>query len=153
MTIDIDAIRAEWLRHCGLCDAGLLTECTCPKGDVRSLVSALCNEVEQTRAKVDELTAEREHMELNPTGTADWLKNRVAELTAERDFARDMANTARAGAADAIRALDHARPVVEATVHYVNCSDEEAGTGEPYMALVHAVRVHERQAEKAEVAS
>ena len=36
-------------------------------------------------AEVRRLRAEREHMELNPTGTVDWLKNRVNELTAERD--------------------------------------------------------------------
>lgn len=51
-TNDIDAIRREWLRQCGPCDAGLLIGCTCPPGDVRSVLSALCDEIEQLRARL-----------------------------------------------------------------------------------------------------
>lgn len=52
-TNDIDAIRAEWLHLCGLCDAGVQMECTCPKGDVRPVVSALCEEIEQLRPAIE----------------------------------------------------------------------------------------------------
>lgn len=36
------------------------------------------------------LIAARHHDELNPTGTAEWLTNRVNELTTERDLANDL---------------------------------------------------------------
>lgn len=35
--------------------------------------------------------------------------------------------------------------IARAAIHYVNCPQSEAETGEPYDALVHAVRVHERK--------
>lgn len=43
---------------------------------------------------------------------------------------------------DVDRARD--RTLADLAIHYVNCSDSEAETGEPYDALVHAVRVTER---------
>lgn len=36
------------------------------------------------------------------------------------------------------------RAITNAAIHYVNCDHEEANTGEPWDALVNAVRVHER---------
>lgn len=39
-----DALSAEantWLQMCGHCDAGLNMNCTCPKGDYRSLIHRL----------------------------------------------------------------------------------------------------------------
>jgi hypothetical protein len=41
-------------------------------------------------------------------------------------------------------ALADLRAIADAAIHYVNCDDKEAETGEPYGLLVHAVRVHER---------
>jgi hypothetical protein len=42
--------------------------------------------------------------------------------------------------------FDRERPhaVVEAALRYVNCSDSEAETGEPYDELVQAVRAYEQ---------
>lgn len=36
--------------------------------------------------------------------------------------------------------------LARAAIHYVNCPQTEAETGEPWDALVHVVRVHERKA-------
>jgi len=38
--------------------------------------------------------------------------------------------------------------LARAAIHYVNCPDREAETGEPYDALIHVVRVHERNEER-----
>jgi hypothetical protein len=43
-------IRARpWLVECPQCDAGLMTECLCPDGDVRSIILDLVREVEALR--------------------------------------------------------------------------------------------------------
>ncbi len=41
--------------------------------------------------------------------------------------------------------VERMRVLVETAVHYVNCPDSEAQTGEPWDALVHAVRVYEKE--------
>lgn len=51
-------------------------------------IAAARTDVPALVAEVRRLRAEREHMELHPTGTVDWLKNRVNELTAELDAVR-----------------------------------------------------------------
>lgn len=55
--LDLDAIKATWLRVCGGCDAGMLTDCTHPDGDYRPVMAALVDELEQARA---DLAAERQ---------------------------------------------------------------------------------------------
>lgn len=52
--VDLDAIRTEWLVHCGACDAGLLISCTCSIRDHRPAMLALVNEVERLRGLVPE---------------------------------------------------------------------------------------------------
>ncbi len=59
-------------------------------------------------------------------------ENRAVELAAEVEQLRE-------------RFADF-EAIALAAMHYVNCTDAEAGTGEPYEALVHAIRVHERKA-------
>ncbi|MEU7771257.1 hypothetical protein AB0C44_08015 [Micromonospora taraxaci] len=53
-------------------------------------------------------------MELNPTGTVEWLKNRVNELTAERDAFRDSALLYAAQSSDLKGRLDSARATCNA---------------------------------------
>lgn len=57
--------------------------------------------------------------------------NRAVELAAEVERLRDR--------------LADFEALARAAIHYVNCPDSEAETGEPYAAIVHAVRVHERK--------
>lgn len=48
--LDLDAIRAEWLRQCGPHDYGVDTAgCTCPAGDPRPVIMRLADEVERQR--------------------------------------------------------------------------------------------------------
>jgi hypothetical protein len=56
--------------------------------------------------------------------------NRAVELEAEVDRLRTR--------------LADFKALARAAIHYVNCPDAEAETGEPYDDLVHVVRVHER---------
>ena len=85
-----------FVQQCGPCDAGLPMSCTCPPGDYRHVMVRLMEEVQRLRA-------EREHMEMHPAGTVEWLKNRVNELTAERDQLTAY-NRAVKGANDDLRA-------------------------------------------------
>ena len=79
-TIDTDAIRKEWLRQCGLHDAGLLTECTCPKGDVRAVLDVLCREAEQQRANAALLSAQLAEAQASARYYSALVADRNAEL-------------------------------------------------------------------------
>jgi len=57
--LDLDAIRAAWLRVCGSCDAGYPTACTCPTADPRAIIAALVTELDQLRAEIDRLRTPR----------------------------------------------------------------------------------------------
>lgn len=54
MSLDLDAIKAKYLRLCGICDAGIGMACTCPSDDdYRNTLQALIAEVERLRAQLD----------------------------------------------------------------------------------------------------
>lgn len=47
------AIREQWLRQCGPCDAGIPLKCVCPDRDPRSDLAALLAELDRVRAERD----------------------------------------------------------------------------------------------------
>lgn len=51
MPLDLEAIKAKWLKICGACDAGV-GECSHPVEDYRPVVLELVREVERLRAEV-----------------------------------------------------------------------------------------------------
>lgn len=48
-TLDLDAISAEFLNQCGICDLGVGSPCTCSSRDYRPTMLALVREVERLR--------------------------------------------------------------------------------------------------------
>lgn len=57
VTIDLDAIKAEFLTQCGPCDFGIGDICNCAKRDYRSTMPALVAEVERLQAVVARVEA------------------------------------------------------------------------------------------------
>ena len=55
--VDTNAIRDRW-GLCGACDAGLLTSCTCPPADPRTVIGNLCDEIDRLRELLDVATEE-----------------------------------------------------------------------------------------------
>lgn len=55
--IDIEAIRARWCRQCGACDAGITVTCSCPPGDHRPVIEALCDEAQRLQERIDKALA------------------------------------------------------------------------------------------------
>ncbi len=55
MTVDLEAISAEFLKQCGYCDAGVSFTCTCSGRDFRPTMLELVREVKDLRAEVAEL--------------------------------------------------------------------------------------------------
>lgn len=54
--IDIDQVRADYLKQCGPCDFGLVEfGCNCPTGDARWAIQQLCDELEAARKKIADL--------------------------------------------------------------------------------------------------
>jgi hypothetical protein len=51
VTEDVLEIAEPWLHLCGPCDIGIPTVCTCPPGDVRSVILVLVQEIERLRAE------------------------------------------------------------------------------------------------------
>jgi hypothetical protein len=46
---------SDWLDQCGFCDAGLVTTCTCPPGDPRSVILALVERLDAALALCNEV--------------------------------------------------------------------------------------------------
>lgn len=58
MSLDLTAIRKEWLNQCGPCDYGLVEMgCACPVGDYRPIIVKLADEVERLTKAVQSQTA------------------------------------------------------------------------------------------------
>ena len=53
--MDLEAIEREWLRQCGICDAGLPTACTCPPGDPRAVIQRLVEEMRSVEVERNKL--------------------------------------------------------------------------------------------------
>lgn len=55
MSIDLEAIRTEFLNLCGSCDAGIPSKCTCSDRDFRPVMLELVREVERLHAELNNL--------------------------------------------------------------------------------------------------
>lgn len=93
--IDTAAIRAEWLRQCGSCDADLPMACSCAKGDHRPVIDRLCDALdrqqeETARLRVDRGEALDAHMEA--IQQRDDARGLAAALEAELARVRDAVN-------------------------------------------------------------
>lgn len=55
MTNDLLKRAEPFLNVCGSCDAGLPMSCTCPDGDYRPVMSALCDEIAALHALIADL--------------------------------------------------------------------------------------------------
>ncbi len=85
VTLDLDAVEAEFLRQCGGCDAGLMVGCTCSQRDFRPTMLALVAEVRRLTA---EAATQRE-----------WFE--AADAAAERRLDQSIAWMERAESAEA----------------------------------------------------
>src|ERR1051325_1725712 len=55
--LDLEAISAEFLNECGICNHGIGSSCRCSKQDFRPTMLALIRELEQVRADRDEVSS------------------------------------------------------------------------------------------------
>jgi len=54
--LNLDALAAEWLQQCGLCDFGVLGPCTCSRTDPRVVMGRLIAEIRHLRATSERFT-------------------------------------------------------------------------------------------------
>ena len=101
VALDLDAIEAEFLRECGVCDAGLPMQCSCAQCDFRPTMLALVAEV---RRLTVEAATQRE-----------WFE--AADAAADRRLDQSIAWMERAEAAEAeVRRLTESRATVAANL-------------------------------------
>lgn len=98
MTLNITEAR-KWLEMCGSCDAGLPMSCTCPPGDIRTVLQEALAEVEQLRkhsitlnsiswriaAALGDVPDGADSIEGDPSEQADRLIAEVERLREESD--------------------------------------------------------------------
>ena len=109
VALDLDAIEAEFLRECGVCDAGLPMQCSCAQCDFRPTMLALVAEV---RRLTVEAATQRE-----------WFE--AADAAAERRLDQSIAWMERAEAAEAEVVTLRARlAAVEETLHGADATSE-----------------------------
>ena len=62
MSVDLEAISAEFLNVCGPCDIGMPTVCTCAERDPRPVMLELVREITRLRDALNDLASDTETM-------------------------------------------------------------------------------------------
>jgi hypothetical protein len=56
--VDLDVIKAKWLKLCPPCDVGVPGTCVCPDADPRPVIEALVGAIERLGSQLDDAAAE-----------------------------------------------------------------------------------------------